>query len=346
MSQAPTQIEQFEQRKQDHIKFALLNETEAIGFSELDKVKLPHEALPDLNFDELSLKAKQLEQEVQTPFLISSMTAGHTDAKLINQRLMEAADSCGWAMGVGSQRRELDDDNARIEWAGIRQKYPHLRLFGNIGISQLIQSPLSDIQRLIDNIEANAIQIHLNPLQECLQPEGTPSFKGGLNAIEKLAKDIDIPVIIKETGCGFHQQTLLRLNDTGIKACDISGFGGTHWGRIEGKRATDSMQQNASETFRHWGVSTLQSMQNAKAVAPHYEIWASGGVRSGLDAAKLLALGANTIGIAKPLLKAALQGTNEIIKVMKRFEYELKVALFCTGSPSIKHLQAIEYDIT
>lgn len=335
----------FKQRKQDHIQYALLDETEAKGGSGLNSVRLAHEALPDLDFNEIDISTLQLGESVSTPFLVSSMTAGHQQASLINQRLMEASTLQGWAMGVGSQRRELEDKHAHQEWKNIRQHYPDLRLFSNIGISQLITTKPDNIKRLVDSIEAQALQIHLNALQECIQPEGTPYFKGSLKAIETIVHALDIPIIIKETGCGFTQKTLLRLNQTGIKAVDISGYGGTHWGRIEGLRAVDALHRQAAVTFQNWGVSTVDALSNAKLLNLDYEIWGSGGIRSGMDAAKLIALGANTVGIAKPMLAAALEDLTSLITAMKQIEYELKVALFCTGHQTVSALKEDPYAI-
>jgi isopentenyl-diphosphate Delta-isomerase len=213
---------------------------------------------------------------------------------------------------------------------------------GNIGISQLITTPLEVIQRLVDTLEAAAMIIHTNPLQECLQTEGTPYFKGCYKAIAQLCKTLTVPVIVKETGCGFSQGTLERLKDLGIYAVDVSGLGGTHWGRIEGTRAKgleDRIRAKAAQTFKNWGVSTVTSLLNALSCEPNYQVWASGGVRSGLDAAKFLAMGAKRVGIAQPMLAAALKGMETILEVMEVFEFELKIALFCTGSHDIKTLQ-------
>ena len=233
----------FEQRKADHIRLSLDDRTEAKGLSGLNDIMLCHEALPDIDFSDVEIKHHQLGKSVQTPFLVSSMTAGHKDALMINERLMFCAQNQGWAMGVGSQRRELFDSKAHLEWLNLRKKFPKLRLFGNIGIAQVITSSTDQMQRLVDNLEADALQIHLNPMQECMQGEGTPQFKGGYQAIETLCKHLTVPVVIKETGCGISKNTMIKLNNSGIKALDISGLGGTHWGRIEGFRNKNKQQQ-------------------------------------------------------------------------------------------------------
>jgi isopentenyl-diphosphate delta-isomerase len=335
-----SEYHQFEKRKQDHIEFALMQENQAEEWHGFDEMALIHEALPDLNFDEISLVSTRLGHEVKTPFIISSMTAGHQEGVQINRRLMAAADVTGWAMGVGSQRRELTDPDAAFEWASLRRDYPHVSLYSNLGIAQVITTSSESLIRIIDSLEANALIVHCNPLQECIQPEGTPFFKGCWQALEKLVHQLPVPLIIKETGCGFSEKTLARLNTIGVAAVDVSGLGGTHWGRIEGHRAAhEPMRKQASDTFRNWGINTLNSVKNATAILPKYEIWGSGGVRHGLDAAKLFALGVSTVAFAKPMLAAALESSDQVISVMQTIEYELKVALFCTGSRTITELR-------
>ena len=333
----------FEQRKADHIRLSLDPQTEATGLTGLQTIELMHEALPDLDFDDITLHSRQLGKDVKTPFLISSMTAGHKDGLIVNERLMTAAAERDWAMGVGSQRKELFDNKAHLEWLNLRKKFPTLRLFGNIGIAQVITSSLADMQRLVDNLEADALQIHLNPLQECIQGEGTPQFKGGYDAIETLCLSLNVPVIIKETGCGISHVTMKRLNNVGIKALDVSGFGGTHWGRIEGLRTHNTTQKRAAHTFKNWGINTLNSLTSAQRLDLDYEIWGSGGIRNGLDCAKLIALGATTFGFARPMLATALESQNALTKLTQTIEFELKTALFCTGHASINALEENEH---
>lgn len=334
--------ESFERRKRDHISLALRDENEAFGHSQLERVELIHEALPELDFDEVFLKSKLLGFEVEKPLLISSMTAGHVGSVDLNRRLARVAEASGWLMGVGSQRRELGDPDALQEWRVVRKEAPKVRLLGNLGIAQLIHTPTDKIKELVDGLEATAMIVHLNALQECFQPEGTPQFRGGFKALERLCRELPVPVIVKETGCGFSENTLMRLKETGVRAVDVSGLGGTHWGRIEGQRAAgqSAILAQSAETFKNWGISTVESLLNAVAVTPNYEIWASGGVRSGLDAARLFAMGAKCVGFAKPILQAALIGEEKLLNTLKVIEHELKVALFCTGSRNLDFLRA------
>ncbi len=332
--------EQFEQRKQDHIDLALMSANQADEHNPFDQATMRHEALPDFDFGEINIESKRLGCAVTTPFIISSMTAGHRDALNINQILMRAAAERGWGMGVGSQRRELTDHSAAREWSTLRREFPNVQLFSNLGVAQLITTKLADIQRLTDAVEASGLIIHCNPLQECIQPEGTTSFKGSWDALERLVNSFSVPIIVKETGCGFSLETMTRLNQIGVAAIDVSGLGGTHWGRIEGHRAqNNSIQQRAAQTFRHWGIDTLTCVKSAQSIHGGAEIWGSGGVRHGLDAAKLIAAGATTVGFAKPMLQAALISVEQTILEMTTIEYELKVAMFCTGSRVLSDLQ-------
>lgn len=331
---------QFEQRKRDHIELALMPVNQSSELNVFDTFSLRHEALPDINFNEISIQTKRFNQITDKPFLVSSMTAGHSNAVNINKCLIEACAQSGWAMGVGSQRRELTDKHAAFEWEPLRRDFPNVSLFSNLGIAQLIDTPVSAIQRLIDSLQANALIIHCNPLQECIQPEGTTNFKGCWTALAQLIKSLPTPVVVKETGCGFSKDTLTRLNDLGVAAVDVSGAGGTHWGRIEGHRAiNDSVRHQTADTFRNWGIDTLHSVKNAAAINPGFEIWGSGGVRHGLDAAKLFALGATSVGFAKPMLETALESTQQVLNRMAAIEYELKTAMFCTGSLVLSDLK-------
>lgn len=332
--------EQFEGRKQDHIRLSMSPKNQATGEAGFDRVELVHEALPDLNFDQVSLVSNSLGTKTKTPFLISSMTAGHAESVDLNARLARAAEEFGWRMGVGSQRKELNDSGAAAEWKSIRKQAPKVVLYGNLGLAQLIRTKVSAIEKLVESLEASGMIIHLNALQECMQPEGTPAFKGGVKALKELAKKLSVPVIVKETGCGFSKPTLKRLRGLGLGAVDVSGYGGTHWGRIEGDRnQPDSVRKAAAATFANWGISTVDSLAGAASMKTDFEVWASGGVRSGLDAAKLLAMGAETVGLALPILEAALQGEADLHMKMSVIEFELKTAMFCTGSVNLTELR-------
>ncbi|MEN9722116.1 MAG: isopentenyl-diphosphate delta-isomerase [Pseudomonadota bacterium] len=341
-------LTQFETRKRDHISQALDLRNQAQGWTGLEQVRLRHEALPELDFSEIDLSEEVFSQRLKTPFFIAGMTMGHPDAAAINTLLARAAARRGWVMGVGSQRRELEGRALPDEAKSLRREAPDAVLISNLGLSQVIRASSQEIRAVLEALEPQALVVHLNVLQEALQPEGTPQFRGGLEAIARLVRDLPIPVMVKETGCGFSESTLDRLASIGVAAIDVSGLGGTHWGRIEGARSpVSSFESVAAKVFADWGESTVSSVRAAAEVLSknreaRYSIWASGGVRSGLDAAKLIALGAHRVGYAQPALQAAMGGEDVLNRWMEQQEFELRVALFCTGCASPKELRAKE----
>ncbi|MCB0394037.1 MAG: type 2 isopentenyl-diphosphate Delta-isomerase [Bdellovibrionales bacterium] len=332
---------QFEKRKQDHIDLALKASNQATGLSGLDQIQLQHTCLPEIDLQDVTLNSNILGEERRSPFFVCGMTAGHRDGQQINQILAEACENSGWILGVGSQRRQLFDRSSESEWVSVRKKAPNAFIIANLGLSQLVETETDDVKRLVESLNANALVIHTNPMQESIQPEGTPFFRGGLRALERLVQSNFAPILFKETGCGISREMAQVLSKTGVKAVDVSGLGGTHWGRIEGDRAPiDSHFQRAAQTFANWGISTVDSVLNCVDSSAEFEIWASGGVRTGLDAAKLLTLGANAVGLAKPVLEAALKGVESVEHFMSVVEYETRVALFCTGCESIQQLRS------
>lgn len=330
----------FSRRKLEHIEASLLPENEAFGMSGLERVQLIHNALPEINFEEIQINSTAIGINLDNPFLVSSMTAGHAKGTAINHAIAAACEQTGWLMGVGSQRRQLFDESAREEWIELRKLFPNVKIIGNIGVAQLITTPIDRIREILQPIKAHGIFIHANPLQEAIQVEGTPNYQGGFAAINTLASQLEIPVILKETGCGFAKHTLQTLNKTSIAAVDISGFGGTHWGRIEGCRANSNPHKIAASTFANWGISTLDSIMHAKELDLNYEIWGSGGIRNGLDAAKVLALGANIVGFAKPILEKAIISADALVEFMRQIEFELKIALFATGCKNLQEFKS------
>jgi len=331
----------FDSRKQDHIRLALDQRTQAVGQSGLEKIRLIHEALPDLDLEDVNLETDYWGTSLAVPLFISSMTAGHQQGVLINSRLAHAAAERGWAMGVGSQRRELSDPEAGLEWRNLRKQIPSGVLFGNLGLVQVIKSPIDAIEKLVDSLQASALFIHLNPLQEGLQPEGQPQFRGGEAKIAELVRKLAVPIILKEVGCGISAQSLKRWSNLGLAAVDVAGLGGTHWGRLEGYRSDPQhIKAQAARTFADWGISTLESLLEAGTLHLPFQLWGSGGVRTGLDAAKLIALGASKVGLAQPMLQAALESEQNLRDQMQQIEFELKLALFCTGCKSPEELRA------
>lgn len=344
MESITNNLDTFITRKEEHITLSLHPDNEATGLSGLDTITLIHEALPNLDLADIDINTCYNNLNINSPFLVSSMTAGHAKGQLINENIAKACTTTGWMMGIGSQRRQLFDAQAQQEWIDFRKKFPTVKLFGNIGIAQIITHTPQQIQEIMEIINPVGVFIHANPLQETLQENGTPNYHGWYEALETLLTILKVPVILKETGCGFSAKSLQKLNSLKqLYAVDVSGLGGTHWGRIEGARAKqDQYRKQASITFANWGISTVDSLLNARQLSLEYEIWASGGIRNGLDAAKLIALGANIVGFAKPILERATDSAQAIIEFMQQVEFELKTALFCTGNHNIKSLQTTQ----
>ena len=313
---------------------------ESSGGTGLDSVELIHEALPELDFQEISISRQVFQRTLKTPFFVSSMTGGWEDSEKFNLQLAQICEKRSWMMGAGSQRGQLEDPSKDREWQHIRSSCPDLVLLGNLGLSQLISTPIEEVEKLVESLSAQGMIIHINPLQEALQKEGVPRFKGGLKALKKLTRELSVPVIVKETGCGFSEKTLDQLTGMELFALDVSGLGGTHWGRIEGtRRSKEDFRAGIGETFANWGVKTRDSLLACGKKNRDFKIWASGGLRNGLDGAKALALGAEAVGFGRPVLTALNESAEQLERFMSKVEYELKVCLFCTGSASLKELK-------
>ena len=330
----------FENRKKSHFILSLNSDSQALSSTGFDKIQLIHSALPELDIEQVSIQQKWQEYLLKTPFFVSSMTGGWSDSLSFNLKLAEACERHSWIMAVGSQRGQLEDSSKAKEWKQIRKACPKLILLGNLGLSQLLKVSLKQVLSLVDSLQAQGMIIHLNSLQEALQKEGTAQFKGGISAIKKLVKELPVPVIVKETGCGFSKEALDQLTGIGVSVVDVSGLGGTHWGRIEGRRyAKEETFFKIGESFSSWGIPTAQSLIYSLEKERDYELWASGGLRTGLDSAKALAIGASWTGFGQIILKALNKSEAALEQLMSRLEHELKVSLFCTGSSNIKELQ-------
>lgn len=332
----------FEQRKKDHIQFSLDSKSQNLASAHFDKIRLVHHALPNFNFSEVTLQTELLGHTFSSPHFISSMTAGHKDSFKINSTLAKAAAEKNWLMCVGSQRRELTDASAQSEWSRIREKYSDAKFVSNIGIEEVIQFPTEKILELPKNLNALGLIVHLNSLQEIFQ-KSQADFKGSLKAIEKLVSMSKIPLIVKEVGFGISKELMNQLFDAGVSVIDVAGRGGSHWGMIESLRTPKNSFQNKSiMAFSDWGQSAVECLIDSQSLilklSNQQKVWASGGIRSGVDTAKCLALGAAAVGIAQPLMKAAVkaqksktQKMNPLSQVMDQFDFDLKTAMFCLG---------------
>jgi len=327
-------------RKDDHIRIVKEEDIEEPGTGFAD-VSLVHEALPEIHLDDVDTTTEFLGHELDAPVVIESMTGGHPNTTKINRALAHAADEAGVAMGVGSQRAALEDPDVRGSYEVVRDSDagPDAFVYGNIGAAQLDEYGIEGIEECIDMIDADAMAVHLNFLQEAVQPDGDVDARGCLDAIERTAREASVPVIVKETGNGFSRSTAKRLADTGVDCIDVAGRGGTTWSGVEAYRAAsvnDDRGERLGELFRTWGIPTVASTLLAEEV--HDCVVASGGVRTGVDVAKSVALGATAGGLAKPFLKPAAQGKEEALEAVEDVVAGLRTAMFVTGSKDIGEL--------
>ncbi|CAI48271.1 isopentenyl-diphosphate delta-isomerase, type II [Natronomonas pharaonis DSM 2160] len=334
-----------EDRKDDHVRIIREEDVES-GGTGLGDVRLVHEALPDVHYDDIDTSIPFLGAELDAPIVIESMTGGHANTTDINRALAAAAAETGIAMGVGSQRAglELDDEGVLESYTVVREAAPDAFLYGNLGAAQLKEYDLETVERAVEMIDADALAVHLNFLQEAVQPEGDVDARGCLPAIERVVDGLSVPVVVKETGNGFAAETARRLADAGVDAIDVAGKGGTTWSGVEAYRAAAvgaSRQERVGELFREWGVPTAVS--TLECAAEHDCVVASGGVRTGLDVAKAIALGARAGGLAKPFLEPAASGTEAVVERIEDLKTELRTAMFVTGSPTVADLQETDY---
>lgn len=332
--------EMHENRKSDHIR---INLEEDVNFKQLttgleNYFFLP-QALPEINLADVDTSLLFLGKTLNAPLLISSMTGGTERAGQINRTLARAAEAGQIAMGVGSQRAALEDESLAGTFK-VRQFAPTAVLLSNIGAVQLNHGYTVDhCRRAIDMIEADALILHFNALQEAVQPEGDTNFAGLLNKVEAVCRAMPVPVIAKEVGWGFAEDTALKLLEAGVSAIDVAGAGGTSWSQVEMHRAKTDIQRRVAATFVDWGISTSESILAVKKAAPGIPIIASGGLRNGLDIAKCIGLGAIMGGMAGPFLKAAAESLEAVIDQITVTQTELKIAMFCTGIKTISALQ-------
>ena len=327
------------QRKQGHIDAVLSGQANARATSAgFDRVHFEHCALPELDLADIDLSTSFLGKSLRRPFLISSMTGGHLHAARINAVLAEAAQALGIALGVGSQRVALSAGVFHGTDRSLRRIAPDVALYGNVGAAQLREYRVADMRRAVDMIGADALIIHLNPLQEALQAGGDTRWRGLLPKLQQLCSELQVPVIAKEVGFGISASVAKRLVECGVAAIDVAGAGGTSWSAVEGRLATDPQQAALAEMYRDWGIPTATALRQVRAALPDLPLIGSGGIRHGLDAAKALRLGADMVGQAGPLLRAAIDGIEPLMAHFALLEQGLRLACFATGSP---HLAAL-----
>ena len=328
-------------RKADHIRIAA---EEDVGFGALtnglDRYRFVHQALPEIDLDAIDTSTTLLGRTLSAPLLISCMTGGVAKGGLINRILAAAAQHAGVAIGVGSQRAALDDPSL-AETFQVRELAPDVPLLANLGAAQLTgPGGIERCRAVIRMIHADALVIHVNPLQEALQPEGTTNFAGLVDRIGEAAAAIDVPIIVKEVGWGIAENIARRLAEVGIAGIDVAGAGGTNWGEVERRRMDDPVMVRVAGEFREWGIPTAESVVASRRGFPDGLIIASGGLRTGLDAAKCLALGADAVGFAAPLLKAAVVSRRAVDERLRGIIEGLRIAMFCIGAATLTDLAA------
>jgi len=326
-------------RKSDHIRINLDEDVSSSLSNGLERYHFIHQALPDIDLEDVDLDVTVFGKTLKSPLLISSMTGGSEDATKINLRLAEAAQEKMIAMGLGSQRAAIEESDLAASFQ-VRSVAPDILLFANLGAVQLNYGyGVEECQRAVDMAEADALMLHLNALQEAVQPEGDTRFSGLLKKIESVCKKLPVPVVIKEVGWGISNNTAKSFANAGIQAIDVAGAGGTSWTQVEMHRAENESQARLAAAFSDWGIPTAESILQVHEALPDMTVFASGGLRSGVDIAKCLALGAKLGGMAGPYLKAAAKSTDLTVQTIDEISKEIQVSMFAAGVSNVKELE-------
>jgi isopentenyl-diphosphate delta-isomerase len=339
MSQ-PNFPSEIENRKSEHLRVCIEEDVEFQQLtSGLEKYRFTHCCLPELDRSDIELGTTFLGKSLKAPILISSMTGGTELAHLVNTRLAKVAQRYGLAMGVGSQRIALEQPELAPTFA-VRSLAPDILLLANLGAVQLNYGcGLEDCLKLVELLEADALILHLNPLQEWVQSEGDSNFKGLLAKIQQICAQLPVPVIAKEVGNGISAVMAKQLIEAGVAAIDVAGAGGTSWAKVESQRAKDNRQRHLGQVFADWGLPTAECITAIRSLNSTIPLIASGGLKNGLDLAKSIALGADLGGLARPFLVAAIESEAAVDELVKFLIAELEIVLFCTGNPNLSALK-------
>ncbi len=338
-------------RKLEHLRINLNEDVQArLVTNGLENYRFIHQALPEVALSDIDLSTALFGKTLRAPLLISSMTGGADEAERINMTLATAAQAGGIAMGLGSQRAAIEDPTLARTYQ-VRRVAPDILLFANLGAVQLNYAySLDHCQRAVDMIEADALVLHLNAIQEAVQSGGNTNWRGLLNRIETVCRGLSVPVIAKEVGFGISQAAARQLKDAGVAALDVAGAGGTSWAAVESRRAPTPYLRQLAEAFWDWGIPTASSLVQARAGAPDLPLIASGGLRDGIEAAKCIALGAALAGFASPILKLAAQGVDPTIEGIRLIADELRIAMFGIGASRLvelngtSHLERLDHE--
>jgi isopentenyl-diphosphate delta-isomerase len=320
---------QTESRKKDHVELVLRSGAQSARSAGFERLDFIHNALPEISLDKVDLSIRFLGKRMKYPMMITAITGGYNDSEAINKNLAQAADNYGIAFSVGSQRAMMENPPITRTYR-VRDVAPHIPLLANIGAYQLKKYSAHQVDSLVSSIEADALTVHLNPLQEVIQSGGDTDYSGVLAAIAKTCERLSVPVIVKETGAGMSQDVALKLKSAGVKWLDVAGSGGTSWSTVEYLRSGS----DAVPGFENWGIPTVESILQCRGVLP---MIASGGIRNGIDGAKAITLGADLCGAAYPFLKAL--HTKKLDRFISTWQKQMDICAFLTGSKNVAELK-------
>ncbi|MFD0870683.1 Isopentenyl-diphosphate delta-isomerase [Chlamydia abortus] len=331
---------QTEQRKAEHIDICLNRDVAGQGISTgLEAYRFRHSALPEIDFAEIRLNSSFLGKQLEAPLMISSMTGGTKEAADINRRIAEAAESRGWAMGLGSVRAAIEHPELAATFR-VRDVAPSIPVLANLGAVQLNYGyGVDHCRRAVELSGADGLVLHLNSMQELFQPEGNTNFKGLLKKIEQVCRELKVPVGVKEVGWGIRGDLAQALSEAGVSFIDVAGAGGTSWSQVERYRSRDPIRSEAAAAFAGWGLPTAACIREVRSRLPEAVLIGSGGLANGVDAAKALALGADIAAFGRSVLASAVQSAESLNRLFERIEFELKAVLFGTGAATVRELK-------
>lgn len=324
-------------RKTDHIALSLQPKHQTLHGPGLDRLNFEPNPLPQMNLKEVEFHSQFLDLPVSAPFLIGAMTGGCDNGELINQHLAEAAQACQIPMALGSQRAALEQGSQ----PNIRRWAPSAILLSNIGATQLQQQGLDLARRAVESVQANALIIHLNPLQELIQPDGDRDWNQILEAIQNCASKLEVPIVVKEVGAGIGPTSAIKLMDAGVKWIEVAGRGGTNWASIELARNSSEREREIAAPFINWGMDTVDLLPAVYKACPKIGLIGSGGIRHGLDIARCIRLGASMTALAQPFLAPALKSTEAVVDKILILQEQLRWAMFLTGSKTLSDLRIV-----
>jgi len=331
-----------EKRKKEHLKIAI-SDISQVGTNGLENYRYIHNSLPEVDYDKIDTSTIFLKKKVSYPFFVSCMTGGILEGGKLNKNLSVVAEKYKIALGIGSQRAAIEKPEL-LEFYNVRKYAPNIPILANIGLVQLNYGfGLREFKKCVEMIEADALVVHINPIQEAIQPKGNRNWEGLEQKLFDLVKNLKVPVIVKEVGFGMSKNVIERLVKVGVRHIDIAGWGGTSWAMVEGLRG--KADKDLGALFSNWGISTAESLENATFVKKKFknlDILASGGIRNGIEIVKCISLGANLVGIASPFAKAGMESVEKVEELIEKYAKELKVTMFGVGAKNVNVLKNVK----